>query len=96
MLEYVGVWLITLVVTFFGMNAAMMVGAVADLIVAYVVEMVVRLHRVRGVMSAVTLRSNVSSWKRNTVEILDGKDRVGGDVGGAVAGVFVLLGMWCS
>lgn len=69
-LEYVGIWLICVVMTFLGMDAAMLAGAVSA-VVTYAVQTVVHLHPVRGWMSAVTLRSSVKNRTRAALEILD-------------------------
>ena len=77
------------------MNASMMEGVVA--VAAYVMEIVVYLHLVRGVISTVMLNSSVRSRKRNALEILEGKDKIGvDDLFGAITGVFNLLGTWHS
>lgn len=61
-LEYCGIWLIVFVMTFYGMEAAMVAGGVAA-VSTYAVQSVTYLSPIRGVMPATTLRS--SHWNRN-------------------------------
>lgn len=61
MLEYAGIWLITVVMTLYGMEAAMMAGFVTA-ITTYAVQNMAYVEPLRGSMSAATLRS--SHWNR--------------------------------
>jgi SulP family sulfate permease len=62
MLEYCGIWLIVVVMTAEGMEAAMIAGFLAA-VSTYVVQNVTYLSPIRGFMSAMTLRS--SHWNRS-------------------------------
>eukprot|EP00586_Coscinodiscus_wailesii_P021266 CAMPEP_0172504374 /NCGR_PEP_ID=MMETSP1066-20121228/178172_1 /TAXON_ID=671091 /ORGANISM="Coscinodiscus wailesii, Strain CCMP2513" /LENGTH=667 /DNA_ID=CAMNT_0013280547 /DNA_START=86 /DNA_END=2086 /DNA_ORIENTATION=- len=72
-LEYAGVWLITVVMTIYGMSAALLAGIISALS-TYAVQSVTYLNPVRGSMSAATLRS--SRWNRSAQEneILENND----------------------
>lgn len=59
--EYAGVWLITIVMTLFGISSALVAGAVAALS-TYTFQSITYQNPVRGSMSASTLRS--SRWNR--------------------------------
>jgi SulP family sulfate permease len=78
-LEYGGIWLIAIVMTVYGMDAAMMAGVVAA-VSTYAVQNITYLSPIRGHMSAATLRS--SQWNRNHTcqQILDdplkGRNRI--------------------
>eukprot|EP00536_Pseudo-nitzschia_multiseries_P004862 jgi/Psemu1/238019/estExt_Genewise1.C_850070 len=61
LLEYSGIWLIVVVMSVYGMEAAMVAGAVAA-VSTYAVQNVAYLSPIRGVMPATTLRS--SHWNR--------------------------------
>lgn len=62
LLEYSGIWLIVVVMSVYGMEAAMVAGGVAA-VSTYAVQNVAYLSPIRGVMPATTLRS--SDWNRN-------------------------------
>mmetsp|Transcript_11326 Transcript_11326/g.15693 ORF Transcript_11326/g.15693 Transcript_11326/m.15693 type:complete len:625 (-) Transcript_11326:165-2039(-) len=72
-LEYGGIWLITVVMTLLGMEAALIAGAISALSV-YAFQSITYLNPIRGSMSAVTLRS--SAWNRGTLanDILNDED----------------------
>ncbi len=72
-LEYSGIWLIVIVMTLYGMEAAMVAGGIAA-VSTYAVQSVAYLTPIRGVMPATTLRS--SHWNRSHAanEILDDPD----------------------
>jgi sulfate permease, SulP family len=61
-LEYFGIWLIVFVMSFYGMEAAMVAGGIAA-VSTYAVQSVTYLSPIRGVMPAATLRS--SHWNRS-------------------------------
>ena len=61
-LEYAGIWAIAFVMTAFGMEAALLMGAVSALL-TYAIQSVTYLSPVRGSMTAATLRS--SEWNRS-------------------------------
>jgi len=61
-LEYGGIWLIVLVMSFYGMEAAMVAGGIAA-VSTYAVQSVAYLNPIRGIMPATTLRS--SHWYRS-------------------------------
>lgn len=69
-LEYGGIWAITFVMTMFGMEAALLMGAVSALL-TYAVQSVTYLSPIRGSMTAATLRS--SEWNRSpeAFDVLD-------------------------
>lgn len=56
-LEYFGIWLITIVMTLYGMEASMIAGFIAA-ISTYVVQNTTYVNPIRGSMSATTLRSS--------------------------------------
>lgn len=62
MIEYGGIWLITIVMTARGMTAALVAGIIAALS-TYAVQSITHHDPVRGVMTAESLRS--SSWNRS-------------------------------
>lgn len=62
LLEYAGIWLIVIVMSVYGMEAAMVAGGIAA-VSTYAVQNVAYLSPIRGVMPATTLRS--SDWNRN-------------------------------
>jgi SulP family sulfate permease len=78
-LEYSGIWLIVVVMTLYGMDAAMMAGVIAA-ISTYVVQSIAYISPIRGSMSAVTLRSsnrNRSSEAEATLNsLLVGRSRI--------------------
>ena len=61
LLEYAGIWLIVIVMSVYGMEAAMVAGGIAA-VSTYAVQNVAYLSPIRGVMPATTLRS--SHWNR--------------------------------
>jgi len=61
LLEYAGIWLIVIVMSVYGMEAAMIAGGVAA-VSTYAVQNVAYLSPIRGIMPATTLRS--SHWNR--------------------------------
>lgn len=74
-LEYAGIWLITVVMTTYGMDAAMIAGGIAA-VSTHAVQSIHYVNPIRGTMSASTLRSSV--WNRNNDQrvVLD-NERVG-------------------
>ena len=56
-LEYGGIWLIVIIMTLYGMDAAMIAGAIAA-VSTYAVQSITYLNPIRGSMSAETLRSS--------------------------------------
>lgn len=72
-LEYFGIWAIALVMTIFGMEAALLAGAISALL-TYAIQSVTYPKPIRGSMSGSTLRS--SDWNRcpKAFEILDSRD----------------------
>lgn len=60
-LEYAGIWAITLVMTIWGINVALIVGVIAAL-TTYAVQSISNHNPIRQVMTASTLRS--SAWSR--------------------------------
>jgi SulP family sulfate permease len=79
LLEYSGIWLIVLVMSLYGMEAAMVAGGIAA-VSTYVAQSVAYLNPIRGVMPATTLRS--SHWNRSHAaeaildSALDGRSRI--------------------
>ncbi|KAL3910452.1 MAG: hypothetical protein SGILL_007682, partial [Bacillariaceae sp.] len=61
-LEYFGIWLIVCVMSFYGMEAAMVAGGISA-VSTYAVQSVTYLNPIRGTMPATTLRS--SHWNRS-------------------------------
>lgn len=61
-LEYSGIWLITIVMCLFGMEAALIAGIIAALS-TYAVQSITYQYPIRGAMSAARLRS--SAWNRS-------------------------------
>jgi SulP family sulfate permease len=72
-LEYSGIWLITIVMTIYGMNAAMIAGGISA-VSTYAVQTVAYLHPIRGQMTAATLRSSKRDRGRQENEILDSQE----------------------
>ncbi len=72
-LEYAGTWLITIVMTLYGMNAAMIAGGISA-VSTYAVQTIAYLHPIRGQMTAVTLRSSRRDRNRLANVILDDPD----------------------
>lgn len=70
LIEYGGIWLITIVMTAQGMTAALIAGIIAALS-TYAVQSITHHYPIRGVMTAESLRS--SRWTRSqaAVAILD-------------------------
>jgi SulP family sulfate permease len=69
-LEYSGIWLITAVMTFYGMDAAMIAGVISALS-TYAVQSITYLSPIRGNMSAATLRSSKFTRNQRASEILE-------------------------
>ena len=65
-LEYGGIWLITLTMTFFGMTAGLIAGVFAALSV-YAAQSISYINPIRKVVSATTLLSSV--WTRPAAEL---------------------------
>lgn len=65
-LEYTGIWAITIVMTVFGMTAALIAGVIAALSV-YAALSITRSNPIREILSAKTLRSSV--WTRPAAEL---------------------------
>jgi hypothetical protein len=65
-LEYTGIWAITIVMTVFGMTAALIAGVIAALSV-YAAQSITRSNPIREILSAKTLRSSV--WTRPAAEL---------------------------
>ncbi|KAL7470034.1 hypothetical protein ACHAXS_010286, partial [Conticribra weissflogii] len=61
-LEYSGIWLITVVMITFGMDAALVAGIIAALS-TYAVQSITYQYPIRGAMTAARLRS--SAWNRS-------------------------------
>jgi len=72
-LEYMGTWLITVVMTVYGMNAAMIAGGISA-VSTYAVQTVAYMHPIRGEMTAVTLRSSRTNRNHKANAILDEVD----------------------
>jgi len=72
-LEYTGIWAITIIMTFFGMEAALLAGVIAALS-TYALQSVTYPKPIRGSMTAATLRS--SEWTRSpeAFAVLDNRD----------------------
>jgi SulP family sulfate permease len=79
LLEYFGIWLIVVVMTLYGMEAAMMAGVIAA-VSTYAVQSVAYLSPIRGVMPATTLRSSLRNRDYRAQAILnsptDGRSRI--------------------
>lgn len=73
-LEYAGIWLITIVMTLYGMDAAMMAGVVAA-VATYAVQSVHYVNPIRGSMSATTLRSSFRNRPRAAYALLANLER---------------------
>eukprot|EP00978_Attheya_sp_CCMP212_P029676 scaffold106170_cov49-Attheya_sp.AAC.1 len=69
-LEYAGIWLITIVMTLYGMDAAMIAGIITA-ISTFVAQNMTYVNPVRGSMSASTLRSSQLNRHIKAREILD-------------------------
>jgi len=69
-LEYAGIWLITLVMTGYGMDAAMIAGVIAA-VSTYAVQSITYPVPIRGVMSGATLRSSNHTRNQRLMSILD-------------------------
>ena len=69
-LEYVGIWLIVIVMAVSGLEAAMIAGVVAA-VSTYAVQSMTYLNPVRGTMSATTLRSSRYDRPHSAQEVLD-------------------------
>ena len=74
-LEYFGIWVITIVMTLYGMNAAMFAGVIAA-VSTYAVQNITYLSPVRGSMSADTLRSSNFTRSQEACAILESQ-RIG-------------------
>lgn len=77
-LEYSGIWLIVVVMTVNGMDAAMIAGAIAA-VSTYAVQTITYLHPIRGTMSAATLRSSIRNRAHQVNDLLDsdeGRSRI--------------------
>ncbi len=74
-LEYAGIWLITIVMTVYGMSAALIAGIIAALS-TYAAQSVTHINPIRDMCTASSFRS--SSWDRSpqALAILD-DDRIG-------------------
>ena len=70
LLEYSGIWLIAIIMTGYGMDAAMIAGVIAA-VSTYAVQTITYLHPVRGHMTAVTLRSSRKNRGHKAELILD-------------------------
>jgi len=68
-LEYAGIWLIVIVMSVYGMEAAMVAG-VFSAVSTYAVQNVAYLSPIRGIMPATTLRSSHWNRTRESEEIL--------------------------
>lgn len=69
-LEYAGIWLIVVIMTMYGMDAAMIAGGIAA-VSTYAVQSIAYLSPIRGSMSAVTLRSSNGNRSLDADAILD-------------------------
>mmetsp|Transcript_46363 Transcript_46363/g.140419 ORF Transcript_46363/g.140419 Transcript_46363/m.140419 type:complete len:659 (-) Transcript_46363:267-2243(-) len=78
-LEYAGIWLIAVVMTMYGMDAAMVAGVIAA-VSTYAVQSIAYLSPIRGHMSGVTLRSSQFHRSHRANSILDddimGRNRI--------------------
>jgi len=72
-LEYAGTWLIAIIMTTYGMNAAMIAGGISA-VSTYAVQTIAYLHPIRGHMTAVTLRSSKRNRSHQCNVILDDHD----------------------
>lgn len=74
-LEYAGIWLITIVMTIYGMTAALIAGIIAALS-TYAAQSITHIDPIRDMITAATMRS--SSWDRSpeALAILD-DERIG-------------------
>ena len=72
-LEYMGIWLIAIVMTMYGMNAAMIAGGISA-VSTYAVQTVAYMHPIRGQMTAVTLRSSRRNRNHKASTILEESD----------------------
>jgi sulfate permease, SulP family len=69
-LEYSGIWLIVVVMTFYGMEAAMVAGVIAA-VSTYAMQSITYLNPIRGSMSAVTLRSSHRNRNYKATNVLN-------------------------
>lgn len=78
-LEYTGIWLITIVMTVYGMTAALIAGIIAALS-TYAAQSITHINPIRDMITGATMRS--SSWDRSpeAIAILDdeqiGRNRI--------------------
>jgi SulP family sulfate permease len=72
-LEYAGTWLITIIMTTYGMSAAMIAGGISA-VSTYAVQTVAYLHPIRGHMTAVTFRSSKRNRNHQCNIVLDDPD----------------------
>ena len=72
-LEYTGIWAITLMMSIYGMSAALVAGIISALSV-YAVQSITHQNPVRGAMSAKTLRSSRLNRPPGAKAILDSDD----------------------
>jgi SulP family sulfate permease len=72
-LEYTGIWLIAIVMSLYGMEAAMVMGGIAA-VSTYAVQSVIFLTPIRGHMPATTLRSSYWNRKEAAETILNNPD----------------------
>ena len=72
-LEYTGIWAITLMMSIYGMSAALIAGIISALSV-YAVQSITHQNPVRGAMSAKTLRSSRLNRPPGAKAILDSDD----------------------
>jgi SulP family sulfate permease len=79
LLEYSGIWLIVVIMTLYGMEAAMMAGVIAA-VSTYAVQSVAYLSPIRGCMPATTLRSSQINLSHEAQAILnsptEGRSRI--------------------
>eukprot|EP00581_Thalassiosira_minuscula_P005996 CAMPEP_0183735588 /NCGR_PEP_ID=MMETSP0737-20130205/47122_1 /TAXON_ID=385413 /ORGANISM="Thalassiosira miniscula, Strain CCMP1093" /LENGTH=905 /DNA_ID=CAMNT_0025969387 /DNA_START=173 /DNA_END=2890 /DNA_ORIENTATION=+ len=69
-LEYTGIWAIVVVMTFAGMEAALVAGAISALL-TYAIQSIAYPKPIRGSMTAATLRSSEWNRSQHASEILD-------------------------
>jgi len=69
-LEYSGTWLIVIVMTLYGMEAAMVAGAIAA-VSTYTVQSITYLNPLRGSMSAETIRSSYRSRNHRASAVIN-------------------------
>ena len=68
--EYTGIWMIVIIMAVFGIEAALLAGAVTALL-TYVIQSVQHVQSVRGAMSGATLRSSAYNRSMDEFAILD-------------------------